>query len=211
MARLTRQATLIHPYYFSFTKRLFDLTLSFLLLIGLSPFLLSIGILIMFTAGWPVFFHQKRVGRNKKTFLIHKFRVMYVGADKDQWRHQLQNEAPLPMFKNWQDPRFVGVGKWLSKTGLDELPQLYNILKGEMSFVGPRPLPVRETKKLTSGWNFRYQVKPGVFSEWSVALNRHTSLKNWRILELQTLQLGSPSYELYLIFRTLMLVFLSKL
>ena len=193
----------IHPYYLSFQKRIFDLVISLILLIILLPLFLLISLLVLITSGWPVFYHQKRLGENKIVFRIFKFRTMYVGAEKNQWRYRQQNQAPDPMYKNWADPRFVGIGKWLSRTGLDELPQLINILTGQMSFVGPRPLPVYEAEKLKRDWNFRYQVKPGVFSQWSVNAKRHNSLKEWKKLEKETLEFGGIKYEVNIILKTL--------
>ena len=193
----------IHPYYLSFQKRIFDLVISLILLIILLPLFLLISLLVLITSGWPVFYHQKRLGENKIVFRIFKFRTMYVGAEKNQWRYRQQNQAPDPMYKNWQDPRFVGIGKWLSRTGLDELPQLINIIIGNMSLVGPRPLPVYEAEKLNKSWDFRYQVKPGVFSQWSVNAKRHNSLKEWKKLEKETLEFGGIKYEVNIILKTL--------
>lgn len=191
-------------YYHSWLKRFFDVSLSLLLLISLSPLLLLLSLLVLFTAGWPIFYQQKRFGKDKGVFKIIKFRTMYVGAEKNQWRYQEKNVAPVPMYKNWNDPRFVGFGRFLAKSGLDELPQLINILWGQMSFIGPRPLPVYEAKKLNKTWNFRYQVKPGIFSEWSSSLEeRHQSLNEWKELEKTTLKQGGLLYEFKLILSTL--------
>lgn len=193
----------VHPYYNSWEKRFFDLVLSFFLLITLLPLFIVIAFLILLTAGWPILFLQKRCGLHKKDFKIYKFRTMYVGAQKNQWRYQKNSSAPAPMYKNWADPRFVGIGKWLSKTGLDELPQLFNIIKGEMSLVGPRPLPVSEAEKLNREWDFRYQVKPGVFSEWSCRIGKIT-LEQWRKLDQKMLKNGGLKYEVEIMARTLM-------
>lgn len=199
----------VHSYYHSLKKRLFDFLLTFFLLLILWPLLLVIGLLVLITAGWPIFYRQKRYGQDKKVFRILKFRTMYVGAEKNQWRYQEKSVAPAPMYKNWEDPRFVGGGRFLAQSGLDELPQLWNILQGKMSFIGPRPLPVYEAKKLGDDWDFRYQVKPGIFSEWSLALSkRHQSLKEWQKLEKKTLKKGGSSYELETIIKTLYRLFL---
>ena len=193
----------IHPYYHSCEKRAFDLIIAVSLLIIIFPCLLLIGLGIFLTSGWPIFYIQKRYGLNKKTFKIIKFRTMYVGAEKNQWRYKKNNQAPSPMYKNWEDPRFVGIGRWLSKIGLDELPQLFNIIKGDMSLVGPRPLPVYEAEKLNKDWNFRYKVKPGIFSEWSAVANKINSLQNWKKLEKETLKIGGIRYEIKIILKTL--------
>lgn len=134
---------------------------------------------------------------------MYKFRTMKLGAHQEQAQLQKLNQAPGPMFKIFDDPRFVGVGRWLSKSGLDELPQLFNVMKGEMSVVGPRPLPVAEAKKLSADWNFRHQVKPGIFSEWTIAENRHRSLTDWKKLDQLTVNRGGWRYDLSVIFKTL--------
>lgn len=188
-------------YFNSRQKRVLDIALSLFLIAVFSPLLIGISILNLVTAGSPILFFQKRVGKEKKVFTILKFRTMYIEAEKDRTKFSRLNEAPLPMFKASNDPRFVGIGHYLSKSGLDELPQLFNILKGEMSFVGPRPLPVYEAKQLGTDWNFRYRVRPGIFSEWSLSSERHKSLKTWKELEVATLQLNSVKDELKLMYR----------
>ena len=193
----------IHPHYHSWEKRIFDILVSLALLLIASPLLLVIGLVIFVTTGFPTIYRQRRTGKNKKSFTIYKFRVMYVGAEKNQWRYRKNNHAPEPMYKNWDDPRFVGIGRWLSKTGLDELPQLVNVIKGEMSFIGPRPLPVAESKKLSKQWDFRYRVKPGIFSDWSASFKGQITLKEWRQLEKETLSQGGFKYELDVIAKTL--------
>ena len=190
---------LIHPYYFSRQKRILDITLACILLVGLSPLLVGIMMTILFTSGWPAVFAQQRVGKDKHIFTMYKFRTMYVGAHKDQKKYAKLNESPFPAFKLANDPRFVGIGKWLSKTGLDELPQLMNILRGEMSLVGPRPLPISEAKKLIGSWNFRYKIKPGVLSLWALSDKRHKSLKHWQKLEVLALRQGSVWDDLNII------------
>lgn len=193
----------ISPYFLSRRKRVFDLFMSVVLLIVLLPAFAIISFLILITSGWPVFFIQKRVGRDKKVFKIIKFRTMYNNAHIDQKKYWKLNESPFPAFKLSDDPRFVGIGKWLSKTGLDELPQLVNIIKGEMSLVGPRPLPPLEAKKMTGSWDFRYKVRPGVVSLWALSDKRHKSLRDWKNLEIATIKTGSLTKELKVILRSI--------
>ncbi len=190
-----------HPYYFSTEKRIFDVVLSVSMLFLLSPLLAVLAIAIFITIGNPVLFAQSRSGINKKTFLMLKFRTMRQGAEIDRNKYKHLNQAPYPMFKIFNDPRFIGIGGWLSRTGFDELPQLINILRGQMSFVGPRPLPVNETKLLDSSWDFRYQVKPGIFSYWTLSKDRHKSLQIWRKLEESTLLEGGLGFECEIIFK----------
>lgn len=144
------------------------------------------------------------MGKSGKSFMMYKFRTMYVGAHKQQTKLKGLNQAPGPMFKIFDDPRFVGIGKFISRVGLDELPQIFNILKGEMSFVGPRPLPVAEAKELSSAWDFRKLVRPGIFSQWTLADNRHDSLTDWKELDRKTLSQGSVTQDLELISSTLL-------
>lgn len=132
---------------------------------------------------------------------MFKFRTMHVGAEKQRGKFEKYNEAPSPMFKIENDPRFTGIGKWLSNYGLDELPQLLNILKDEMSIVGPRPLPLIEANKLDKNWDFRYLVRPGILSKWALSSRRHSSLKAWLQLEQTQLKNGSLDADLFLAFQ----------
>lgn len=200
----------VHPYYFSKTKRIFDFTLSAFLLVILIPLLVCIALTIFLTSGWPVLFHQKRYGKNKKVFTIHKFRVMAVGSEKNQWRYRAHNQAPEPMYKNWNDPRYTKIGKWLSSTGLDELPQLWNIINGDMSLIGPRPLPINESKRLPKNWVFRFEVKPGIFSRWSISPKRHSSLATWKGLEQSTLLSGNIVFDIKMILHTIINVLIRR-
>lgn len=189
----------VHPYYHSNQKRLFDITLAIFLLVITLPILLIIYFLILLIAGTPTIFKQKRTGKNKKPFTMYKFRTMVKNASMLKKKYQKLNQAPGPMFKIFDDPRFVGIGKFLSSTGFDELPQLINILKGKMSFVGPRPLPVSESSQLPKNWNFRFKVKPGVFSKWTLDKSRHESLRRWKQLEVRTVKQGGAFFEIQLI------------
>lgn len=150
-------------------------------------FLVLMGVVYV-TVGKPIFYKQQRLGKDKNPFTMYKFRTMYIGAHKHQKKYQKLNQAPGPMFKIFNDPRFVGIGAWLSRTGLDELPQMINVFKGDMNIIGPRPLPVREAHKLGKSWDFRYTVKPGIFSEWTASPLRHKNLNLWKELDRLTVQ-----------------------
>lgn len=194
----------IHPYYFSKLKRVFDLALSFVLLIAFSPLFIFVWLLIAITDGLPAVFKQKRTGKNGKTFIMYKFRTMKKNAALLKHKYKSLNEAPEPMFKIHNDPRFIKVGKFLSRSGFDELPQLINILKGEMSFVGPRPLPIKEAKALPKNWrSFREKVKPGIFSDWAISWERHSSFKKWQQLERSTVKKGSLLKDIYYIYEVI--------
>lgn len=135
---------------------------------------------------------------------------MKVNAENDRNSLLTKSQAPFPMFKMTNDPRFVGFGKILSRSGLDELPQLLNILKGEMSFIGPRPLPIMESKLLPKSWDFRYMVKPGILSEWAISRKKHESLETWKELEKKTLKYGSTVNDVSVLVRALLFLIRSS-
>lgn len=198
----------IAKYYFSKRKRILDMIMALSILIVFSPFFLIFYLILLLLNGHPVIFKQKRVGKNKNTYTLYKIRTMKKGASKLQYKLRVLNQAPYPMFKIKNDPRFTLIGKYLSQLGLDEVPQLYNILKGEMSFVGPRPLPVDEAQKLDQSWDFRYFVRPGILSNWALSSKRHESLSSWKKLEQADLKVGSILGDIILIFNSIKIVLL---
>lgn len=127
---------------------------------------------------------------------------MKNGAEKQRNKLLKLNQAPWPMFKVYNDPRYTKIGKFLSMSGIDELPQLWNILKGEMSVVGPRPLPVGEAKLLGADWDFRYKVRPGIISEWAINPKRYQSLAKWKELEKETMKKAGLKWDAKLIWKT---------
>jgi lipopolysaccharide/colanic/teichoic acid biosynthesis glycosyltransferase len=143
------------------------------------PIQIVIALCILVTSGWPVFYSQNRVGKGGKIFKLFKFRTMIVGAEKLQVKYRAMNEADGPVFKIRNDPRFTRFGKFLSRTGLDELPQLFNVLKGEMALIGPRPLPVSEASKLTSWQKERHSILPGIISPWVLDGYHANSFDSW--------------------------------
>ena len=128
------------------------------------PLLLVVSGLIVVFSGFPIFFYQKRVGKNGAVFTMYKFRTMVGNAEKAKRNYVSLNESVGPAFKIHNDPRFTPIGKILSHTGLDELPQLFNVLRGDMALIGPRPLPVSEAKKLKPWMHARQQIRPGIIS-----------------------------------------------
>jgi exopolysaccharide biosynthesis polyprenyl glycosylphosphotransferase len=152
-------------------KRLLDVIGSLSLLIVLSPLLLAIAVAIVIDSRGPVFFRQERAGRGQKTFLMIKFRSMYKDADERKEHYEAENEADDEvMFKIKRDPRVTRVGRLLRRTSMDELPQLINVLRGEMSLVGPRPLILSESKHAAQNWHARrLDLRPGITGLWQVS------------------------------------------
>jgi exopolysaccharide biosynthesis polyprenyl glycosylphosphotransferase len=151
-------------------KRWMDYVGAGLGLLLVAPVLLGIASAIRLDSAGPVFFRQERVGLHGKTFLVWKFRTMTVDAPQRQAQLEQQNEtADGILFKVKQDPRVTRVGAFLRRTSLDELPQLFNVLCGQMSLVGPRPLPVRDVAKFDGWHNIRHQVLPGVTGLWQIS------------------------------------------
>ncbi len=172
------------------------------LVLLLLPLGAILALLIFLTSGPPVFYLQRRIGKNNKPLVLYKFRTMTVGAEKQQAKLERLNEANGPVFKIRDDPRFTRLGKFLSHTGLDELPQLVNILKGEMALVGPRPLPVAEAAKLKPWQKKRHAISPGLISPWILEGYHSKPFAAWMKSDILYIQQKSFWYDTSLIFRT---------
>jgi exopolysaccharide biosynthesis polyprenyl glycosylphosphotransferase len=151
-----------------FVKRTFDIVVGGLLTILCAPLFLVVAIAIKIDSHGPIFFRQERMGRNGKVFRIFKFRSMVAGADTLREELADQNEYSGPMFKMKEDPRVTRVGAWLRRGSIDELPQLFNVLKGDMSLVGPRPLWVEEAEQCRGWTKKRLHITPGITGLWQV-------------------------------------------
>jgi len=141
-------------------------SIALMAIILLSPLLLILSLAILICSGWPIVFKQKRVGLKGEAFEIYKFRTMINGAEDQKDSYQKLNEVDGPVFKINNDPRFTKIGGFLCHSGLDELLQLFNVVKGEMSIVGPRPFPMGEESKIENKYKVREMVKPGIISPW---------------------------------------------
>jgi exopolysaccharide biosynthesis polyprenyl glycosylphosphotransferase len=168
-------------------KQLLDFFGALLLLVFLSPLFLAIAIAIKFASPGPVFFQQKRSGLNGSPFTLYKFRTMVTNAEQFKQELEAMNEMSGPVFKITNDPRVTPIGKFLRKDSLDELPQLFNVLRLEMSLVGPRPLPVDEVKRFDNlAHRRRLSVKPGLTCLWQISgRNQITDFKDWVRLDLE--------------------------
>lgn len=150
----------------------------------------------------PAIFRQKRTGKNGKNFTFYKFRTMVEGAEKLQAKYRHLNETNGPTFKIREDPRLTRVGRLLAHTGLDELPQLVNIIKGEMSFVGPRPLPTEEAAQLTAEQKRREAALPGLTSTWVIRGAHKLPFAEWMRLDAEDVKNSSLRHDLTLIIAT---------
>lgn len=167
-------------------KRFMDVICASFLLILLSPLMLAVAVIIKTTSDGPVFFLQDRVGLNKRIFKLFKFRSMVVDAEKQLKDLESQNEMDGAAFKIKNDPRITPIGKFIRKTSIDELPQLINVINGDMSLVGPRPLPLRDYKLFDSFWYSRRQsVLPGVTCLWQISGRNTISFEEWMKLDLE--------------------------
>lgn len=169
-----------------------------------SPVLLLITFLIKISSKGPVFFKQKRVGLRGRTFYMYKFRTMVVNAEELQKDLMDSNEADGPVFKIKNDPRITPIGRFLRKSGLDELPQFFNVLIGDMSLVGPRP-PIPSEVKQYERWQLRrLSIKPGITCTWQIKPNRNSiSFDDWMKMDLQYIDNWSNKLDIVLFFKTI--------
>jgi len=184
-------------------KRALDIAISSMLLLLLSPVLVMAAIAVKLSSPGPIIFLQERIGLNKRRFKIWKFRTMVVNAEKLQAALEDRNEVSGPVFKIKNDPRITSIGKFLRRSSIDELPQLINVLKGDMSLVGPRPLPVRDYEGFNEDWQRRrFSVKPGITCLWQVNGRSGISFNQWMQLDLQYMDEWSLWLDLKILART---------
>ena len=184
-------------------KRAIDIAGAWLGLIILAPLMLLIALLIKLTSPGPVIFSQERYGRNKRRFKMHKFRTMVPDAEALQKDLEHRNEVSGPVFKIKDDPRITPLGRLLRRTSIDELPQLFNVLKGEMSLVGPRPLPLRDVMRFEEGRLMRrFCVAPGLTGLWQVNGRSHASFDQWVTHDLMYIDTWSLTLDLKILLRT---------
>jgi len=184
-------------------KRAMDVTISVVGLILLFPLFLLIALLIKIDSPGPVFFRQIRVGKAERLFACYKFRSMHKGADEEKARLQDLNEATGLFFKIRKDPRTTVVGRFLRRFSLDELPQLFNILMGHMSLVGPRPAPPAEVQRYQPWHKRRLEVSPGMTGLWQVSGRSELTFDEMVLLDLYYVENWSPLLDVQIMLRTL--------
>lgn len=189
-----------------FLKRLFDIAASGIGLILLSPLFLLIAILIRSTSKGPALYIQKRVGLNGRKFVLYKFRSMYKGAHARLSELADKNEMKGPIFKIKNDPRVTPVGKILRKFSLDELPQLFNVLMGHMSLVGPRPPIPKEVRQYEPWQRRRLSMRPGITCLWQVMGRNKISFDDWMNMDLEYIDNWSPWLDFKILMKTIPVV-----
>jgi exopolysaccharide biosynthesis polyprenyl glycosylphosphotransferase len=189
-----------------FFKRVFDVALSVGSLVVLSPLLACIAAMIRMTSPGPVFFQQTRCGLGGRRFTLYKFRSMINDAEQMRAElHQL-NELDGPVFKISDDPRITPVGRWLRRLSLDESPQLWNILRGDMSFVGPRPAVPEEVEQYEDWQRRRLRMRPGLTCTWVLEGRNHLDFKRWMQLDLSYIDNWSLWLDVKIFLRTIPIV-----
>jgi len=185
-------------------KRVLDITVSVIALIVLSPVLGMAAILIKLSSPGPILFRQNRLGLNKRRFNVFKFRTMVLDAEKRMKEVEHLNEVSGPVFKIKNDPRITPLGRFLRKTSIDELPQFLNVLKGDMSLVGPRPLPVRDYEGFSEDWQRRrFSVRPGITCLWQINGRSSIPFEKWMELDLQYIDGWSLWLDLEILAKTI--------
>ena len=193
----------------SVVKQVLDVTVAFSLLLVLLPVFALVALLIRRSSPGPAFFQQQRAGLNGHPFTMYKFRTMVTNAEQLKQELAALNEMSGPVFKITHDPRVLPIGRFLRKFSIDELPQLYNVLRGEMSLVGPRPLPVDEVQRFDDvGHRRRLSVKPGLTCLWQVSgRNEVSDFKEWVRLDLEYIDHWSLWLDIQILIRTIPAVF----
>ena len=183
-------------------KHFIDKSVAFCMLLTLSPILITTYIIIKVTDPGPAFFVQPRMGRGGKAFGMFKFRSMVMNAEELKAKLMEQNERDGPAFKMTNDPRITPIGRFIRKWSIDELPQLYNVLRGDMSLVGPRPLPVTEDHQMGQWHVMRREVLPGMTCYWQIADRDSIGFDDWIRLDIKYIRNQSLWVDIKLLLMT---------
>ncbi len=186
-----------------FVKRLCDILGASVLIVALCPLVLLVAALIKLTSRGTILFRQTRVGRDSLPFTMYKFRTMRPNAEADQIFLRDCNYQNGPIFKMPDDPRLIRIGKFLRRSSIDELPQLFNVLAGDMSLVGPRPLWKPEADQIAGPAKLRTRVKPGLTCLWQISGRSELSYEQWVILDLYYIRHRSLLLDLLILIQTL--------
>lgn len=199
----------LHKPVYECVKRILDVLLSALALVCLSPVFLATAIAVK-SDGGKVFYTQTRQGKNNVPFKMYKFRSMCEGAENMKAELMSRNEMDGPVFKMKDDPRITRVGKFIRKYSIDELPQLLNILKGDMSIVGPRPPLPNEVAQYTDYQMQRLLIRPGLTCFWQAYGRSALSFEDWMDMDMKYIQRRSLGLDIWLIFKTIFAVIFTR-
>jgi lipopolysaccharide/colanic/teichoic acid biosynthesis glycosyltransferase len=209
-ARTVRPLTHLMALRLPWWKRAIDIAVSSAALVVLSPVMLATAVAIRLSSPGPVFFKQMRAGLGGRPFAMYKFRSMRDGAERERDHLLPLNEQSGPVFKIGDDPRVTAVGRFIRRRSIDELPQLWNVLKGEMTLVGPRPLPVEESAA-TAPWQKRRLLSvPGLTCLWQVSGRAEIGFDEWARLDIRYQRKCSLLMDLWLLLRTPLAVLSGK-
>lgn len=198
-------------YFYSFVKRLFDIIASLIGSIVLIPVTLIVGLAIKLEDGGPIFFRQERLTKDGKPFKLIKFRSMVVNAEALRDSLESQNEMDGPVFKIKNDSRITKVGHFIRKTSIDELPQVFNVLKGDISVVGPRPPLRREVEQYDDKARRRLEVKGGLTCLWQIQPHRNTlTFDEWVDLDIEYIEKRSLWLDFVIIIKTFGVLFTAQ-
>ncbi len=184
-------------------KRIFDLIVGFLILILLAPVVPLIALIIRLDSSGPVFYRQDRIGEGGRPFKFYKFRSMYVESDRRQKELEGRNEQDGPVFKMRLDPRVTSVGRFLRRSSMDEVPQVLNVLKGDMSIVGPRPPLPAEVSRYLPSHRRRLEVKPGITCLWQISGRSQIGFDEWMRLDMEYLRTRSLRTDFLIFVKTI--------
>ena len=188
-------------------KRIIDIIICLVLLPFVIIILIPIAIAIKLDSKGPIFFKQDRVGKDEELFSMYKFRSMVVNAEELKKALENQNEMSGPMFKMKKDPRITRVGRFIRKTSIDELPQLVNVIKGDMSLVGPRPSLPKEVEQFEPWMKERLTVQPGITCFWQVMGRNSIPFEEWMKLDVKYVRERNYFLDIKLIFKTFFVLF----
>ena len=191
-------------------KRVVDLAMALALTVLLSPLVLLIALLIKLTSRGPILYRQTRCGLGGRKFTLYKFRSMRQGADEQRRELLPLNELDGPVFKIRDDPRCTPVGRWMRRFSLDELPQLINIIKGDMSFVGPRPPLPEEVAHYERWQRRRLRMQPGLTCLWALEGRNKLNFRRWMELDLEYIDTWSPALDWKILLKTIPVVLLGR-
>ena len=191
------------PFGYAVAKRAFDLAAGSFILLLLVPVIPLVAMMIRFDSEGPVFYRQDRIGKGGRRFKFYKFRSMRVNSDRMRAELESKNELAGPVFKMKNDPRVTSVGQFLRRSSLDEIPQIFNVLKGDMSIVGPRPSLPGEVERYEAWHRRRLEVKPGITCLWQVAGRSHVEFDEWMRLDIEYMSRRSLRTDFIIFLKTI--------